>query len=55
MSIAVTERARTISNAFELGLKLATGLLIVSAAFMVLLAIHVAVVTPEATLQMFLQ
>jgi len=41
----------------ELAVSLATGLLIVCAAFLALLAIHMAVVTPEtdAALQMFEQ
>ncbi len=55
MSIAVTERTGTVPTAIELAVKLATGLLIVSAAFLVLLAIDVAVVTPqtEVALHMF--
>jgi len=48
MPIATAETARAIPAAAELIVKLATGLLIVSAAFLVQLAIHVAVVVPEA-------
>jgi len=55
MSVAVNERTGTIPTTVELAVKLATALLIVSAAFLVLLAINVAGVTPdtEAALQMF--
>ncbi len=57
MSIPVTERTGTVRTTIELAVKLATGLLIVSAAFLILLAIHMAVVTPEteAALHMFQQ
>jgi hypothetical protein len=55
MSIAVTERTGTIPTTIELAFKLATGLLIVGAAFLILLAINAAVVPPETVLQMFQQ
>lgn len=57
MSIATTQRTGTIRTAIELGIRLMTGLLIVSAAFLTLLAIQVAIATPEteAALHMFLQ
>ncbi|HSV24458.1 MAG TPA: hypothetical protein VLJ17_15700 [Xanthobacteraceae bacterium] len=57
MSIATTERTGSIRTAIEFGIKLMTGLLIVSAAFLTLLAIQLAVATPEteAALQMLLQ
>jgi len=57
VSIATTQRTGTIRTAIELGIKLTTGLLIVSAAFLTLLAIQVAVATPEteAALPIFLQ
>jgi hypothetical protein len=55
MSTTVTERTGTIPTTIELAVKLATGLLIVSAAFLILLAINVAVVPPETALQMFQQ
>jgi len=57
VSIATTQRTGTIRTAIELGIKLTTGLLIVSAAFLTLLALQVAVATPEteAALPIFLQ
>jgi len=57
VSIATTERTGSIRTAIEFGIKLMTGLLIVSAAFLTLLAIQLAVATPEteAALQMLLQ
>jgi hypothetical protein len=55
MSIAVTERTGTFPTTIELAVKLATGLLMVTAAFLILLAINAAVVPPEIALQMFQQ
>jgi len=55
--MATTQRTGTIRTAIELGIKLMTGLLIVSAASLTLLAIQVAIATPEteAALHLFLQ
>ncbi len=55
MSIAITERTNATPTAVELTVKLATGLLIASAAFLVLLAIHVAIVTPETAVALLQQ